>query len=505
MSFSHTIVLFISLTLVCPIAFGVRMFSGTAYDHHPSLNPCFEADLSLDLTSLYSNGIAVGMVLPETKNANELIGGKPVAVPDLDLSKPKNYGLIVNQTCFQSFFKSIKNISIPLSYSIIVTDVQGRDGYFTFKSDEYFPIDNRGWDQDQSMTKYWLPAPYNGMPHNFHYCTKLSTYFIPKGDEEFYYKGNDDAWLFINDFLVMDRGGVHVATTLNYTVDIRLKNIPTKIELYTCKRHTSTGSNIEIITNIDFVCPDKRDYCGVCYGDGSTCCKPEIDCYNATRLPCQIGICPEDPYQKGLTIENFRGSCKTQPMICKDDNICTLDSCNATSGACQFIPVVCPPAAVPCYETFCDPNFGGCRMEPTCKDTPCEIGICESSDWCKMAVCDKFFGCLEVERKCYPDDARCKFGVCNNVTKECEEHEIDPKPFICKTAAVVSTAVIAGIVVAGAVAAGLAIFGGKKGYDYWKSTQDNKISGTQSNPLYENNKRGSGDNPLFDAGSGASP
>eukprot|EP01133_Synstelium_polycarpum_P004405 gene4405-5159_t len=115
-----------------------------------------------------------------------------------------------------------------------------------------------------------------------------------------------------------------------------------------------------------------------------------------------------------------------------------------------------------------------------------------------MSVCDEIYGCIEVDRKCSPDDTRCKYGVCNNVTKECEEHDIDPKPFICKTSVVVSTAVIAGIVVAGAIAAGLAIFGGKKGYDYWKLTNDNKINSAQTNPLYEANKSCNGDNPLFD-------
>eukprot|EP01133_Synstelium_polycarpum_P004404 gene4404-5158_t len=80
-------------------------------------------DLSLDPTSLYKNGVAEGMVLGKTKNVTQDRTGKPLSTPDLDLTKPKNYGMIINQTCFESFFKFVQNISIPLAYNFTAESV----------------------------------------------------------------------------------------------------------------------------------------------------------------------------------------------------------------------------------------------------------------------------------------------------------------------------------------------------------------------------------------------
>eukprot|EP01133_Synstelium_polycarpum_P006560 gene6560-7605_t len=113
-----------------------------------------------------------------------------------------------------------------------------------------------------------------------------------------------------------------------------------------------------------------------------------------------------------------------------------------------------------CQLGACEPGKG-CIFKPR---------ICESYDWCMESFCDNSYGCIKLKRKCYPDDTLCKRGLCNNVTKECEYHDLDPKPFGCKTAAVISTAIIAA----------------------------NQMSAVQSNPLYVLNKRGSGDNPLYD-------
>ncbi|GAM20012.1 hypothetical protein SAMD00019534_031870 [Acytostelium subglobosum LB1] len=68
-------------------------------------------------------------------------------------------------------------------------------------------------------------------------------------------------------------------------------------------------------------------------------------------------------------------------------------------------------------------------------------------------------------------------------SQKCEFHDYSPLPFGCNKAAIISTGVITGFVVAAAVALAIMIFGGRKGYDYWKQSTNNKISGMSSNPL----------------------
>ena len=48
-----------------------------------------------------------------------------------------------------------------------------------------------------------------------------------------------------------------------------------------------------------------------------------------------------------------------------------------------------------------------------------------------------------------------------------------------------SSGIIAVIVVASAVAAGAVIFGGRKGYQYWKSGRETQMTSVVDNPLYK--------------------
>eukprot|EP01133_Synstelium_polycarpum_P008043 gene8043-9450_t len=279
--------------------------------------------------------------------------------------------------------------------------------------------------------------------------------------------------------------------------------------------------------------------CSLCKDATWNKCDKRVDCNNVTKQwivveakeyddgnACTIDSCNRDTQLienvmincQGCTYCDSKGKyeCIPKPGVnnsyCDDGNKCTNNVCDIASGNCTKTDVVCEKRNL-CEIPTCDPIIGCvytpvvCEEVDKCSISTCNIAtgqceaaprVCQTDAFCIDSRCDKNLGCLYYDKLCVPEDSRCQVGICNNETKSCEDRDRDPKPFVCKTAAVVSTAVIAGVVVAGAVALGLAIFGGKKGYDYWKNTQDQKINGSTTNPLYEANPSG-GENPMFDS------
>eukprot|EP00127_Corallochytrium_limacisporum_P002427 Clim_evm68s119 gene=Clim_evmTU68s119 len=64
----------------------------------------------------------------------------------------------------------------------------------------FWPLDNRGIDDHQSE-----------YDHNYCFTTHIRTTFTYRGDEVFQFHGDDDVWVYVNNGLVVDIGGVHRA------------------------------------------------------------------------------------------------------------------------------------------------------------------------------------------------------------------------------------------------------------------------------------------------------
>jgi fibro-slime domain-containing protein len=121
---------------------------------------------------------------------------------------------------------------------------------------EYFPLDKHGED----------PV---GSGHNFAFCTELHTTFQYQSGLQFEFTGDDDVWVFVNDSLVIDLGGMHPSRNAYVGLDdlTSLRFGQTyNFDLFQCERHEDASTS-RIVTNIKMALPKgnpvaswRRDY-----------------------------------------------------------------------------------------------------------------------------------------------------------------------------------------------------------------------------------------------------
>jgi fibro-slime domain-containing protein len=86
-------------------------------------------------------------------------------------------------------------------------------GRYVFDSNgpDFFPLANDGWvDAGKEAS---------AADTNFAFTSELRYWFELEGDEELTFSGDDDVWVFINNQLLLDLGGLHPERTATVTLD----------------------------------------------------------------------------------------------------------------------------------------------------------------------------------------------------------------------------------------------------------------------------------------------
>jgi fibro-slime domain-containing protein len=108
----------------------------------------------------------------------------------------------------------------------------------------FFPLDDMGFGNQ-------------GENHNFSFTTEIHTSFTYNGGETFTFQGDDDVWVFINNQLAIDLGGIHVQETQLVNLDAQAGKLGISVgntyslAVFNAERHT-VQSNFRIDTTLSF-------------------------------------------------------------------------------------------------------------------------------------------------------------------------------------------------------------------------------------------------------------
>jgi fibro-slime domain-containing protein len=147
---------------------------------------------------------------------------------------------------FSQWYHNVANVNIPFLIEMPLTEVM--PGVFSYENNAFFPIDNQGWGNE-------------GNSNNFHFTTEIHTSFSYTGGEVFTFIGDDDLWLYINNTLAIDLGGVHPQLSASVDLDQQAAALGLQVggmyplDVFHAERHTDQ-SHFRIDTSIQcFVIP----------------------------------------------------------------------------------------------------------------------------------------------------------------------------------------------------------------------------------------------------------
>jgi fibro-slime domain-containing protein len=150
-----------------------------------------------------------------------------------------------NKTNFDQWYRDTPGVNMTenITLPFVIDPATGRT---TYESSAFFPLDGKGFGNTP------------GQGHNYSFTYELHTQFVYQGGEVFQFRGDDDVWVFVNDKLVVDLGGVHQAESATVSMDAvaaQIGIVPGQaypLDFFFAERHT-VQSNFRFETTLKFV------------------------------------------------------------------------------------------------------------------------------------------------------------------------------------------------------------------------------------------------------------
>src|SRR6185369_2337726 len=158
---------------------------------------------------------------------------------------PNGRGAISSTASFNQWYNDDATVNLKTIVPVVLSETAPNSGVYSFQSNAFFPIDGQLFGNQ-------------GRAHNYHFTLELHTNFTYRGGEVFQFTGDDDIWVFINNRLVVDLGGVHGAASGSVNLDtLGLTTGSTyTFDFFFAERHT-TDSNFRLQTSIG-LSPDQQ-------------------------------------------------------------------------------------------------------------------------------------------------------------------------------------------------------------------------------------------------------
>jgi fibro-slime domain-containing protein len=143
-----------------------------------------------------------------------------------------------------------REINRPFLTDLVFTTTDGVN--YNFADPVYFPLDNTPGSFGRT-----LPVGGANSNHNFGFTLEFHqpfTYLKGKG-QQFNFRGDDDVWVYIDDSLAIDLGGVHGPSSKSIDLDVYAAKKGMKdgqsymMDFFFAERHT-TQSNLQITTSL---------------------------------------------------------------------------------------------------------------------------------------------------------------------------------------------------------------------------------------------------------------
>lgn len=143
------------------------------------------------------------------------------------------------------WYKDVAGVNQAMEYTLTLSRKGGGDvnglAMYEYSSSSFFPIDNKlGGNQ--------------GRNHNYHFTLAIPMEFTYQKGMKLTFSGDDDVWVFIDNKLALDLGGVHAKETATID-DAKLvslglvENKTYRLDFFFAERHT-TESNFVLTTSL---------------------------------------------------------------------------------------------------------------------------------------------------------------------------------------------------------------------------------------------------------------
>ena len=171
--------------------------------------------------------------------SSTLAGGTPTYIGPGTGGGASLAGSINSDATFQGWWDTNPGVNLESSKTLTLDETS--PGIYTYDNPSFFLLDGEGFGNE-------------GNAHNYHFTAEFDGMFTYRPGQTFYFRGDDDLWVYINDSLVIDLGGVHGPAEAFVDLDLLGLTVDNtySFDLFYAERHTSL-SNFKMETSIELM------------------------------------------------------------------------------------------------------------------------------------------------------------------------------------------------------------------------------------------------------------